>query len=186
MKKKIFILSFILSSALFSIYAQEVVNYQKLGVPSVDGGGKVYDADKNVIGRVDKDGAIYDAKDVKVAKFDAFSNVIEEGTGENFGKSDANGNHLIVANKKVNNWKSNNPENAGIQICLIKNKNGKLVGAVNKVHKQYGTGALFYLVKKYIKNDSEASETTVVKSKTVTKQKGVKKTTVKKKVIKKK
>ncbi|MFN0049792.1 MAG: hypothetical protein ACKVOU_11780 [Cytophagales bacterium] len=169
--------------SFLTLSAQEI-NYQKLGVPSVDGGGIIFDADKNQIGRVDKDGAIYDAKGTKIAKFDAFGNVIEDITGGNFGKSDAEGNHMIVKNKKVISWNSAYPENAGVQICLVKNKSGKLMGAVNKVHKQYGTGAMYFLVVKFVKG-SEKETTTTITSKKTTKKSTIKKTTTKK-VVKKK
>jgi hypothetical protein len=35
----------------------------------------------------------------------------------------------------------------GIDLCLIKDLKGNMVGAVHKGFKQYGTGALFYLMK---------------------------------------
>jgi len=171
--------------ALQIITFAQYVNYQNLGVPTVDGGGKVYNADKGLIGKVNKDGEIFDAKDVKVAKFDAFSNVLEEETGTNFGKSDAEGNHLIVVKNKVISWKSNHPENPGIQVCLIKDKNGKIVGGVNKVHKQYGTGALYYLVAKFVKSEEvESKPTSSAASKPKAKAKS--KTKVVKKTVKKK
>ncbi len=174
----------------FQAFAQ-VLNYQKLKVPTVDGGGKVFDAAKTPIGRIDREGVIYDAAGAKVAHFDPFRNVLEDATEQNFGKSDNEGNHLLVDGKKVITWKSNHPENAGLQLCLIKNKTGDIVGTVNKVYKEYGTGALFYLVKKYVKA-TETVATTVTKktvtktSKPAAKKKVVKKTTTKKTITKKK
>jgi len=173
-------------------YAQ-VLNYQKLKAPAVDGGGRVFDAEKNTIGRIDKDGVIYDAGGAKVAHFDPFRNVLENATEENFGKSDNEGNHLIVVGKKVISWKSNHPENAGLAICLIKDKNGAIVGTVNKVYKEYGTGALYYLVSKYVKtvvsNEVQVKSETAKKSIAKASKKKIvpakKKTTVKKTVTKK-
>lgn len=127
----------------------QTLNYAKLKVPTVDGGGKVFDAKGNRIGMVNHDGEVYNAEGKMVAKFDAFRNLIELETENNIGKEDANGNFLAVQGKKVISWKLFPPENQGLVLCLIKDKSGEIVATVNKSFKEYGTTAVYYLNEKY-------------------------------------
>lgn len=145
--KHLFITLSLLSASILLAPAQ-VLNYAKLKVPTVDGGGVVFDAKGNKLGKVNHDGEIFDASGNRIAKFDVFKNIIEDGTETNFGKEDANGNFMAVVNKKVVSWKLSPPENQGLVICLIKDKSGEIVATVNKVFKEYGTGAVYYLTQK--------------------------------------
>ena len=145
------ILTILLVSCSFLSFSQ---NYKTLKVPNVDASGKITDRNGDLIGYVTKDADIKDETNTKVGHFDAFGSIIDEKSGEPFGKTDQDGNFTMVKNKKVISWKSFPPEN-GMYLCLIKNKTGKIVGLVHKSYKQYGTGAInFLLSKKDIDPDS--------------------------------
>lgn len=126
----------------------QVVNYQKLKVYTMNGKGFAFNEKGSPVGKVDVNGYIYDKNDKKVAHIDAYGNIIEDETETNYGKVDKNGNFLVVVNKKVTSWKCNPPENQGTELCLVKDKTGKIVCTVNKVFKQFGPGTLYYFMQK--------------------------------------
>ena len=134
-----------LSLIIFTSIAQsQVINYQKLKVYTVDGKGTIFNEKHETIGKLDIDGNIYNAKDTKIAHIDAYGNIFDNSTDEKYGKVDKNGNLLHVVKKKVVSWKCFAPENDGTTLCLIKNKEGKVVATVNKLFKEYGPGAIYY------------------------------------------
>ena len=136
------ILTFLLVCGSFYGFTQ---NYKTLKVPHIDASGKITDRNGELIGYVTKDADIKDETNTKVGHYDAFGSIIDEKSGEAYGKTDQDGNFIMVKNKKVINWHSYPPEN-GTDQCIIKNKNNKIVGLVHKSHKQYGTGAINFLL----------------------------------------
>ena len=180
-----------LSTALFLIfmtlvnfsYAQGVVNYQKLKVPSVDAGGKITDAAGVFLGTIGADGKITDATGTLAAHIDAFNNTVDEKSGENVGKTDGEGNFFLVVNKKLVSWKTSYPE-TGVQICLVKDLKGNILAAVHKNFKQYGSSAVYYLLPKPKKSQTTKVTTTTTTTETTKTKTTTKKTTKSKKSTK--
>lgn len=156
--KKIYVIIFIHFFLLQITHAQQVINYNKLNVPSVDAAGKIADAKGNHLGNIAENGIITNTAGEKVATIDAFNNTIDEKTGERTGKTDNDGNFGITVNKRFISWKTSAPE-TGVQVCLVKDLKGNIVAVVHKKFKQYGSSAVYFLLSKLTPPIEEAKKT---------------------------
>lgn len=127
----------------------QVVNYKKLGVPHVDAAGIVFNAKEEKIGSVDDNGVIKNAKGDKIATTDAFGTVTVDSTGKKIVKCNKDGNLYAVQISKTSfkGWDAKSPE-PGVEICLLKDKKGKLVAGVHKHYREFGGAAVYLLTKK--------------------------------------
>lgn len=145
MKKIITVLGISLSLATFA----QVVNYKKLNLPTVDAAGIVYNAKSEKIGSVDESGIIKNADGEKIASIDAFGTVTVDESGKKVVKCNKDGNLYAIQISKTSfkGWDAKSPE-PGVEICLLKDKKGKLVAGVHKHYRQFGGAAIYLLIKK--------------------------------------
>ena len=107
----------------------------------IDASGKITDKNGKHIGNVTKDGAITDASGKKVAHVDSNGALIDGTTGKNLGKVGKNGN-FVPYSSTANEWTIDNPANG---VCLVKDKDGKVVAEVHETYKHVGACAVHCL-----------------------------------------
>jgi hypothetical protein len=120
-----------------SVFAQ---NYK---APKIDASGKITDIDGKHIGTVNTKGEIIDAMGMKIAAIDANGNLVDASTGKKLGKAEKNGNFQSFMNETLDkSYEISAPANG---VCLVKNKDGKVVGEVHENYKMYGACAIHCL-----------------------------------------
>ncbi len=107
----------------------------------IDAAGKIIDKDGKHVGTVTKEGAINDASGKKVAHVDGSGSVIDV-TGKNLGKVGKNGTFTPYSSTS-NEWTISNPENG---VCLVKDKDGKVIAEVHETYKHIGACAVHCLI----------------------------------------
>lgn len=139
----------ILAIAVSICSQAQLVNYKKLNLPHIDAAGIVYNAKDVKIGSIDESGFIKNAKGDKIASIDAFGTVTIDSTGKKIVKCDKDGNLYAIQISKTSfkGWVAKSPE-PGVEICLLKDKKGKLVAGVHKHFRQFGSAAIYLLIKK--------------------------------------
>lgn len=127
----------------------QVVNYKKLNLPTVDASGSIFNAKGGKIGSVDEEGKIKNVSGEKIASIDAFGTLTIDATGKKIVKCNKDGNLYDVQISKTSfkGWIAKSPEQ-GVDICLLKDKKGKLVAGVHKHYRQFGGAAIYLLTLK--------------------------------------
>ena len=128
----------ILMAVFVSNIAQSQTDYKG---HKITADGKITDKEGKHIGTVTADGIINDAAGKKVAYVDANGFLIDGTTGKNLGKVGKNGNFIPYTNNAAS-WTISEPENG---ICLVKDKDGKVIAEVHETYKHIGACAIHCL-----------------------------------------